>query len=188
MPLLEKTDIRLLASLGDFSLFAYALIQVAAVVMSKSTHQDERHGTTTALVTSNSTKATGLALRTLRRDNPRPLDLGQNDAWRLFEVPTETFSLRPTWRLITPRAEAALSKLMEAGAARVSDLFDVREGLTTGDNKAFILNKNDYESLPVNEKVYFKPAVMNQSIQKWTTSISLLGILSLRYQWPMFQC
>ena len=33
--LLERTDLRLLASLGDYGLFAHALVQVAAAVMSK---------------------------------------------------------------------------------------------------------------------------------------------------------
>ena len=54
---------------------------------------------------------------------------------------------------------------MEAGAARISDLFDVRQGVRTGDNRAFILGIYDYETLPKKEQVYFKPAVMNQSIQ-----------------------
>ena len=91
--------------------------------------------------------------------------MGKDDAWRLFEISTKTFRTRPTWRLTTPKAEAALSRLIDAGAARISDLFDVRQGVLTGNNRVFILNKYDYETLPTSEKKYFKPAVMNQSIQ-----------------------
>ena len=163
--LLERTDLRLLASLGDYGLFAHALVQVAAAVMSKPRDHGARHSTTTALVTTNSAEATGNALRTLRRSDRRAPGIGEDDAWRLFEVPTKTFRSRPTWRLTTPKAEAALSRLIDAGAVRISDLFDVRQGVLTGHNRAFILNKYDYETLPKKEKVYFKPAAMNQSIQ-----------------------
>ena len=163
--LLERTDLRLLASLGDYGLFAHALVQVAAAVMSKPRDFDMRHSITKALVTTNSTEATGNALRSLRRTDRRVLGISEDDAWSLFEVPTKTFRSRTTWRLTTPKAEIALARLMEAGAARISDLFDVRQGVRTGDNRAFIIDKFDYESLPKKEQQYFKPAVMNQSIQ-----------------------
>ena len=163
--LLERTELRLLASLGDYGLFAHALVQVAAAVMFKPTDPVDRCGTITALVTTNSAEATGNALRTLRRSHRRILGIGEDDAWRLFEVPTKTLRSRPTWRLTTPRAEAALSRIMDAGAARVSDLFAIRQGVHTGNNKAFLLDKRDFETLPKKETLYFKPAVLNQSIQ-----------------------
>lgn len=163
--LLDRADLRLLASLGDYGLFAHALVQVAAAVMSNPTDPSARRGTTTALVTTNSAEATGNALRTLRRSDRRIFGIGEDDAWRLFEVPTTIFRARRTWRLTTPRAEAALSRLIDSGAVRISDLFEVRQGILTGDNRAFILDKNSYETLPKNEQKYFKTAVMNHSIQ-----------------------
>ena len=162
--LIEKTDLRLIASLGDHALFAHALVQVAAAVMCKPINPAERRGTTTALVTSNSAEATGNALRTLRRSDPQMLGIGQDEEWRLFQIPTSTFKARPTWRLTTPRAEAALSKLLDAGAVRTSDIFTVRQGIRTGDNKAFVLDKNSLEALPPNEQLFFKPAILNHSI------------------------
>ena len=171
--LLERTDLRMLSELGDYGLFAHALVQVAAAVMGKPTDLAARRGTTTALVTTNSAEATGEALRSLRRSDRRILGVGKDDAWRLFEVPTRTFQARRTWRLTTPRAEAALSKFLDAGAARISDLFDVRQGVHTGNNRAFVLGKSDYETLPKTERRFFIPAVMNQSIQD--------GQLRLRY-------
>ena len=162
--LLESTDLRLLASLGDYGLFAHALVQVAAAVMCKPMYPAARHHTTTALVTTNSAEATGDALRALRRSDRRSLG-PKDDAWRLFEVPTRTFQLRPTWRLTTPSTEAALTKLIGGGAARISELFDVRQGVHTGNNKAFLLRRSDYDALPTKERRFFRPAVLNQSIQ-----------------------
>ncbi len=161
---LERTDLRLLASLGDYGLFAHALVQVAAAVMLKPTSPAARRGTTTALVTTDSAEATGDALRTLRRSHRGQLSSGADDTWRLFEVPTAKLKSRPTWRLTTPRTEAALSELIDAGAARISELFQVRQGVLTGDNKAFVLDNGAFEALPKKEKLFFKPAVMNRSI------------------------
>ena len=163
--LLETTDLRLIASLGDYGLFAHALVQVAAAVLSKPMDPATRRGTTTALVTNDSAEATGNALRALRRSESQTFTIGQDDAWRLFQVPTSTFRVRPTWRLTTPRTESALSRLLDAGAVRTSDLFTVRQGVRTGDNKAFILDKNSFDALPPNEQAFFQPAVMNDSIQ-----------------------
>ena len=185
--LLGRTDLRLLASLGDYGLFAHALVQVAAAVMGKPTDPAARRGTTTALVTTNSTEATGDALRSLRRSDRRIFGIGEEDAWRLFEVPTSTFQSRRTWRLTTPRAEAALSKLVDAGAARISDLFDVRQGVHTGDNRAFVLGKSDYEILPEKERRFFRPAVMNQSIQDGRIRLLYWVFYPYNIKGPMFR-
>lgn len=163
--LLERTDLRLLASLGDYGLFAHALVRVIAAVMMKPTNSSTRRDTTRVLVTTDSAEATGNALRTLRRSRRGDRNTGEADAWQLFEVPTATFRQRPTWRLTSPKTEAALSKLMDAGASRISDLFEVRQGVQTGDNKAFVLDKESFEALPAKEKQFFKPAVMSHSVQ-----------------------
>ena len=163
--LLERTDLRLLAALGDYGLFAHALVQVAAAVMSKPTDATARRGTTKALVATDSAEATGEALRSLRRSDRSIIETGKDDAWRLFELQTKTFQGRRTWRLTTPRAQAALSKLLDAGAVRISDLFDVRQGVHTGNNRAFVLDKSDYETLPKTERRFFRAAVMTPSIQ-----------------------
>jgi adenine-specific DNA-methyltransferase len=54
---------------------------------------------------------------------------------------------------------------MEAGACPISDLFDVRQGVRTGMNGVFLLDKEKLTSLPVRERKFFRPAVMNESIQ-----------------------
>lgn len=129
--LLDKSDLRLLASLGDYGLFAYALVQVAAAVFAK----------------------------------PSASSPSRRMSWRLFEVPTLSFKRRPTWRLVSPKTEAALSRLIDAGTPRISDLFTVRQGVRTGDNRTFIFDSQSFASLPAGEKRFFRPAVMNDSVQ-----------------------
>ena len=60
------------------------------------------------------------------------------------------------WKLIR-----SLSSL-----TRVRELFDVRQGILTGLNKAFILSKQQWEKLRTKrERSYFRPAVLNESIR-----------------------
>jgi hypothetical protein len=51
-------------------------------------------------------------------------------------------------RLTSPKTEAALGRLLEAGAARIADLFEVRQGVRTGDNKAFLIDRAGLEMRP----------------------------------------
>jgi hypothetical protein len=48
---------------------------------------------------------------------------------------------------------------------RVKDIFDVKQGIKTGLHKAFVLSKDEYLSLPKNERKYFRPAIVNGSIR-----------------------
>lgn len=47
----------------------------------------------------------------------------------------------------------------------MADLFEVRQGVRTGDNKAFLLDQTQFNALPVREQRFFRRAVMNSSIQ-----------------------
>ena len=162
--LTDRGDLRLLASLGDYGLFAHALVQIAAAVITKPSESSERRGATRALVSTNSADATGNALRTLRR-TPQGEAISPDGTWRIFEVPTSAIAGQPIWRLTSPKTEAALGQLLEAGAARMADLFEVRQGVRTGDNKAFLVDRAALNALPQRERRYFRPAVMNNSVQ-----------------------
>jgi len=164
--LLGRGDLRLLASLGDYGLFAHALVQIAALVIRKPEENGSKRGTTTALVSVNSADATGNALRTLRKTAAKKEASSPEGAWRIFQVETASIGARPTWRLTSPKTETALARLVEAGAVRMAELFEVRQGVRSGDNKAFLLDETAFRSLPVREQRYFRRAIMNDSIQE----------------------
>jgi len=48
---------------------------------------------------------------------------------------------------------------------KVKDLFDVKQGTRTGLVKTFLLTKEEWSELPKKEKPYFRPAVINKSIE-----------------------
>ncbi|MFC2252621.1 class I SAM-dependent DNA methyltransferase [Labrys portucalensis] len=163
--IIERGELRLLASLGEYGLFAHALVQVSAVVVSKPGGAEDRSGLFRAIVSTNSADATGNALRMLRRMPEQDQAESPDGSWRIFQLPVDKLQTRPTWRITSPKMEAALSRLLEAGASAMVDLFEVRQGVRTGDNKAFLLDQVQYNALPPRERRFFRRAIMNSSIQ-----------------------
>jgi adenine-specific DNA-methyltransferase len=48
----------------------------------------------------------------------------------------------------------------------VSDLFEIAQGIQTGNLQAFLLKKDEYEKLPKSERKYFRKALMTDSIRE----------------------
>ena len=167
--LLEKASLRFIASLGDHGLFAHALVSVAAVVL-KVRQVGEVPTSITALVTSNTSEATGEALRAVRREDPSVSGSLYTPNWRLFSVSEAAFGSRPTWRLTSPETEAMIERVLDGGALPVDDLFDVKQGVLTGLNKAFLLSNDELGRLPEEERIYFRAATVSESISNGTIS------------------
>lgn len=163
--LLDRADLRFIASLGDYRLFAYAHVQVAAMVLARPPSDRHRDDAAVALVTANDPAATGNALRTLRRTRPASPESLDDDSWSLFHVSPESLGRRATWRLISSRTEQALSRLINFGdAVPIGDIFSVRQGVRTGLNSVFLLTTSQVEDLPPRERRWFRPAIVNESI------------------------
>ena len=62
----------------------------------------------------------------------------------------------------------------------MADLFQVRQGVRTGDNTAFLLDEAALKALPGRERRYFRRAIMSDPILDGENSGYLLGFLSLR--------
>src|SRR4029079_16912954 len=109
-------------------------------------------GELTALVASNDSRATGDAMRALRRAPALPPTLPiVDDDWGIFSVDRRTLSRRPIWRLREPGSDRSLRDLSEA-LPSIGTLFDVRQGIQTGHNPALLLTEHEWSSLPRKEK------------------------------------
>lgn len=165
----ETANLRFIASLGDYSLFRYAQVQVSAVILSKLLKGGRQSDSVISLVTGSEPEATGIALRSLRRASRTKLQEQRDHGWHLFETPARVFRGRPTWRLIVPSTEIALNRLMESGlVAPVEDLFAVRQGVRTGMNAVFVRTIDELQTIPEGERRWFRPAIVNDSIQAGT--------------------
>ena len=161
--LLEHGTLRLIASLGDHGLFSHALVSVSAIVMEKGSESAPK-APVKALIALNNKKATGDALRALRREDTSESGSSTISTWRVFNQDYETFEKRPTWRLMGPEMERLVSNILAAGARPINTLFDVKQGVRTGHNKVFLLSEKTFLDLPKLERKFFKPAIANSSI------------------------
>jgi adenine-specific DNA-methyltransferase len=163
--LTEFGDVRLLASIGDYGLFTQALVQVACAVISKgSAASDNRE--LTALVSSDDSRATGDALRCLRKVGVRPPTIPITEkGWSIFSLPTDALRTRVTWRFPSPEADAAIRRIEEALPQTINDLFEVQKGIETGLDQALLLTETEWQKLPARERAHFRVATMSDSIR-----------------------
>ena len=159
--LTDQGDIRLLASIGDFGMFSQALVHVAIAVIRKSEHRNSQFS---VLVTENAPRATGHALRELRKSDGRTPVLPRTGApWILF--PADTNQLRnSTWRILTPQQRLIMDALDAAQTPVVNSLFDIAQGVQTGNRDVFLLDEIRYSRLLRKEKQFFRKALMTDSI------------------------
>ena len=162
---LDKADLRFIASLGEYGLFAHAQVQVAAAIFAKPDLKTVRNESVTALVSGNNADATGNALRTLRRVQHSDQASLDDEDWCLFQTTSAKLKSASTWRLASNRTEKALDYLLESGrAVFIDEFFDVHQGVLTGRNSVFILTGTQVKSLPSSERKWFRPAVKNDAI------------------------
>jgi hypothetical protein len=102
-----------------------------------------------------------VAIRGLRRGDARG---SKDDSWDIFYIPAK--SLKSTSWMPKPLAQMlALRSIAASDHPRVQDLFSVKQGIRTGNNKVFVLDENAYDSLPPNERQFFRPAAGTATIR-----------------------
>jgi adenine-specific DNA-methyltransferase len=158
--LLDRARLAFLGSFGQYGLFVHALVQVSAMVLVAGAPP----GVGLVLEAANRVSATGEALRALRRAGAPSVVGASGDGWRMTPVPQGVFANRDNWRVLPEPVEREIRRLAEAGFPRITDLFNVRQGILTGLNDAFILNENEFGSLPENERRLFRPAIFRTAI------------------------
>ena len=164
--LLDRGDLQFLASLGHHHLFPNAIVQVAGLVLSTARASAPKPKVVTLRVGAGELTETGDALRALRGYEEGVGAHDSGGSWELFEVAAHTFAERPTWRPISPKKLDALSRLLTEGLRRVSDLFDVHQGVHTGYNRAFLVKRKVFDGLRPSERLFFRPAIVNESLRR----------------------
>lgn len=165
--LLHSADLRFIASLGDYGIFAYARVQVAAAVLTIPSSRSDRLDSVDVLVAGNDAGATADGLRALRRsDDLYTRSPRQAGSWQAYRMSASNLARRSAWRLTSPETEEALTFLMDTGRAiRVGDIFAVRQGVLTGANRVFVLRKSLVDDLPESERTWFRPAITKGAIE-----------------------
>ena len=166
--LAREGDISLLGNIGDFGLFSQALVHVACAVITRP-RGPGRRGEFTVLVTGNEPGATGDALRELRISNGKPpsMALGDNH-WKLFAAENRLLNDAVPWRIMTPEDRTIIDSLAAARTPTAGSLFEISQGVQTGNLKVFLFDDAAFErlDLPKKERQFFRPALMTDSIEE----------------------
>lgn len=161
----EQINIKITAKLGNF-VFENALTDVSFFIGKKPKSQDY-----TKLIWCRNEK--GIAQEALREyrkmteNNQQTID---NKNYSIY-TPTNFPALKDSWKIISldeDKFYKNLNKLVYSEKlVKVSDIFKVTLGIRTGNNSVFKINKEQYDTLPSEEKTYFFPVIDNDSIKNY---------------------
>lgn len=165
-------NIELLGKLGNF-VFEDALTDVSVFIGKKPKNENN---VPTLIWTRNEKGVVHDALRELRKmqytneDSKNRIDFS---IYKPYQFPLVTDS----WKIISIKEEYLIknlkSYLLTNRLSKVEDIFDVQQGIRTGNNDLFKLSIIEYYELPEDEKKYFRPVVDNESISN--------GLLKIGY-------
>jgi hypothetical protein len=155
----------LIGALGDHSLFRFATVNIATVVLDKRLNSD----TTTMLWSSEVPGAASASMRALRKQRElgvRAVPVSSDAPWTIYSASAVDLRRRPTWLPAPGLLGPALARFGVNSPETVSDLFNVRLGVRAGDREAFVLSKDEFEELPVGERKGFKPIAEKDDISE----------------------
>ncbi len=158
--LASRLKLTLVARLGSQAVFSRAMVDAGLFVATKAASPVDEF----AVWADFRPDSMPRALRSLRRlRSPGQEEAVEADGFSVYR--SEVGSGGGTEWAPRPRASHLLLKALE-GLPRVADTFDVRQGVLTGYNAAFVLPKGQLDGLPEEERGFFRPAVVNESIHQ----------------------
>jgi len=162
--LLDLASLNFLAVIGDYGLFPHALVQVAALVMSKNEPANSKPEYL-SLWTNETRGVAGEAMRALRRcSNTVHSGPLTGKGWRVGQDSALQLRAEVDWRPKPKILEPILPAIKDTAGNSVKDLFEVAEGIRTGMREAFFLSADRHEAFSEAEKRYFRPVAENRNI------------------------
>ncbi len=154
----EIIDVRVVGRLGSHSIFSDALVDAAIFV---ATRKKGMVKGPVILWSDFRPESNSNALRQLRK-----LRAGEN----LISAEGNGFSIyineriieNETWMPIPYKSFEILNRHLNFPT--VEQIFDLKQGVRTGLNAAFLITKEYWQRLSIKEKKFFRPAVTNESI------------------------
>lgn len=150
--LTEGVGVALTAVFSDVDLFEHAIVRVGALVVVRG----DVNAATVDIKTGMGRGVVGDALRAARRTVGEPAGATVDSAW---SVRKGAPARRAEADAIADRARP------DPVATAVTDLFDLRMGVRTGDNDVFVRSDAELARLPAAERPYYHPAVTSRGIR-----------------------
>ncbi|TRZ48801.1 hypothetical protein D4Q80_03400 [bacterium] len=153
----------LIGKLGSQVVFSNAIVDSAVFVGKKGIYSEIEPITLWADYKPASSFAALRALRKNRYLNESKFNVVDGENFSIYASPL-TKNKEASW---SPRSYKSfrLSKSL-INFSKVGDIFDVHQGARTGLKSVFVLSKAILEEFPKEERKYFSPAILNDSIEK----------------------
>lgn len=168
----ETVNIELLGKLGNF-VFEDALTDVSIFIGHKP---KTANNVPTLLWTRNEKGVVHDALRELRKMQYANEDSKNKIDFSIFK-PNQFPVVEDSWKTVSYKEHNLIRDLKLFVTAnklsKTSEVFDVQQGLRTGNNDVFKISEWDYEALPSNERQYFRPVIDNDSVSNGFLKTSL---------------
>jgi len=157
----DISSIKLVGKLGNY-VFEDALVDVSIFIASKS----KTNNPPLVIWTNNDKGIAGEALSDFRKMRYSNSPSVEKDNYSIYYP---TYKLIDSWKPISASENILLNKLNilinTDRLVRVEDIFNVQQGIRTGNNQVFKLSFSEFEKLPKEEKKYFKPVIDNESVK-----------------------
>ena len=158
----EILETNLVARLGSHLLFSSALIDAGLFVGSKIKNVKP----SLAFWADHRLRSNAEGLRTLRKirfsdKNVLPII---EDGFNIYQIPNHDQGIK-SWSPRPFESYSLLSDLLNKDFPTVDFLFDVKQGIRTGNNNVFLLSASEFDALPKEEQKYFRLAIINKSIK-----------------------
>lgn len=159
----HKIDFKIIGKLGNF-VFEDALTDVSIFIGKKV---KEENSLPTLVWTKNEKGVVYDALRSLRK-------LQYDEKTSIVEIDYSIYTpsyfplIKNEWKAISYSEHDLIKDLKIYTAtgklATIGNLFNVSQGVRTGNQKAFKISEISYKALPEDEQKYFRPVIENESI------------------------
>lgn len=159
----DRKQVFMSALFDDHNIFSHAKVRVGALVLTSNHLQNSIR-----IHAGSDPENAGDSLRALRL---KRWDSEENRGFSLYltsarKEPTEKSksSNLSDWSEHLGRSHLLTAYAQKSVDTTVRDIFDVRQGIRTGENSAFVLGRGQWLELPQQERDFFRPAISSKGI------------------------
>lgn len=160
--IVEISSIKLVGKLGNY-VFEDALVDVSIFIASKS-----RTNNIPLVIWTNNDK--GIAVDALNEFRKMKYSNSPSVEKDNYSIYYPTYKFVDSWKPISANESKLFNKLMTlvniGRLNKIEDVFEVKQGVRTGNNQVFKIDKLVFNKLPNEEKHYFKKCIDNSSIKE----------------------
>ena len=158
----ENITLSLIGKLGNF-VFGDALTDISILIA----HKPKTDEKPLLIWAKNEKGAASEALRNVRRYQKQNLPFLSKSNYDIYK-PTIFPVVVESWKPVS-YSECELIKRIEiyvgkGKLCRIQDVFNVKQGIRTGNNSVFKITSLEYQMLPEKERTFFRPAIDNDAI------------------------